>query len=87
MYKGTAKYINDYSGFYARFHKGADFLGQAGLSYLILKSEYGLPIDRESLDITVYYGGSSKSNHEMGSAQLDIPGQESTYVGRGGIGR
>ncbi len=80
VYKGTAKYTNNYNGFQVRFHKTAgDFgHGQAGLGYVIVKSEYGLPVDQEGLELTFYYGGSSNDNNEMGTADLTHPNSKST---------
>ena len=79
IYKGEAKYSNNYDGFYARFYKSADVFGQSGLSYVILKSDYGLPADRNTLDVIIYYGGTSKDNNEMGTAELNHPSAEPTY--------
>ena len=82
VYKGQAKYINNYEGFYARFDKSADIFGYAGLSYLILKSDYGLPTDNDYLEISLYYGGSDKETNEMGIAELQHPNSEGQYISR-----
>ena len=83
LYKGKAKYINDYGGFYVRFHKSADAFGQVGLGYIILKSEYSLPEDRSTLDVTVYYGVSDRDNNEMGTVDLQHPADaEPNYTSR-----
>ena len=79
VYKGTAKYTNNYRGFQARFHNTAQaFTGRAGLGYVIVKSEYGLPEDQRDLELDFYYGGSASDNNEIGTAQLTHPNSEST---------
>ena len=82
LFKGKAKYINDYGGFYIRFHKSSDVFGQASLGYIILKSEYSLPEDRSTLDVTLYFGSSDRDNNEMGTAELNHPDAAQTYVSR-----
>ncbi len=82
VFKGTAKYWNDYKGFHVLF--GAEDGG--GLSSLIIRSYDSIPGSDGTLSVSLYYGGLANDNYMFGTADLESPDADSFggYGGRGG---
>jgi len=80
-FTGTAKYANEYQGFYVRFSGDTSSYFGGSLSYVTLKSDDTNHIDYATLDVGLYYGNSVNENQSFGRATLENSEAGDRYIG------